>query len=246
MTDSFDRVHPAFRAAVAAAADALCRDGALEAANGAERLAAAENGTSLQLLVRRGKILRAAHEGAGDPAQRAVLDVFCLAVEGLPMQEAADHGGHHTLARLRDSEATAPVPGIVTPCNADLLFQLPARLLRAAHADYRAGHEIRSVENFWNPTISKAWLRLDEAAQIARLETVLSRFLVDEGLEAGDACVVGVENNIRIVLAFAESVAYDRKPPLLMDFERRVRAATGDRIEVFAEEMKDTNRIRRL
>ena len=246
MTDSFDQVQPAFRAAVAAAGRALCRDGALEAADGAERLTAVENGVSLQLLVRRGKILRAGHEGAGDPAQRAVLDVFCQVIEGLPMQEVADHGGHHVVARLRDPDCASTVRGILTPWNADPLFHLPIRLLRAAHADYRAGHETRSVENFWNPTISKAWLRLDEAAQIARLESILSGFLVENGLEAGDARVVGVENNIRIVLAFAESVAYDRKPPLLMDFERRVRAATGDRFEVFAEEMKDSNRIRRL
>jgi hypothetical protein len=31
-----------------------------------------------------------------------------------------------------------------------------------------------------------------------------------------------------------------------MDFERRLRAATGDRLEVFAEELADANRIRRL
>jgi hypothetical protein len=31
-----------------------------------------------------------------------------------------------------------------------------------------------------------------------------------------------------------------------MDFERKLRTATGDRLEVFAEEMADGNRIRRL
>jgi hypothetical protein len=31
-----------------------------------------------------------------------------------------------------------------------------------------------------------------------------------------------------------------------MAFERQLRARTGDRLEVFAEEMADSNRIRRL
>ena len=31
-----------------------------------------------------------------------------------------------------------------------------------------------------------------------------------------------------------------------MGFERMIRAATGDRLEVFAEELKDSNKIRRL
>jgi hypothetical protein len=31
-----------------------------------------------------------------------------------------------------------------------------------------------------------------------------------------------------------------------MGFERMIRAANGDRLEVFAEEMKDSNKIRRL
>lgn len=246
MASAFEQVHPAFRAAVAAAGRALGREGAIAAGDGEEILEASENGARLQLAVRRGKILRAAHDGTDDPAQRAVLDVFCRVVEGLPMQEAADHAGHHVIACLRDPDAPSPVPGILTPRNADPLFGLPVRLLRAAHADHRGRHGIRSVENFWNPTVSKDWLRLDEDGQMARLEPILSEFLAENGLDSGALRLVGIENNIRIVMAFAEHIGYDRKPPLLMDFEVKVRAATGDRFEVFAEEMKDINKIRRL
>lgn len=246
MADDLKHVHPAFRAGIEAASRALAHEGPLAAENGAEIFEAAENGTRLQLAVCRGKILHAAHQGAKDPAQQAVLDTFCGVVQGLPMQEAADHAGHHVVARLRDPDAHAPVPGILTPWNADGLFHEPMRLLRAAQADYRARHGIESVENLWNPTISKDWLRLDEPAQIAHLTPVLSDFLAAEALAPGDAQVVAVEYNIRVVLAFAEHVKFDRKPRLLMGFERMIRAATGDRLEVFAEEMKDSNKIRRL
>jgi hypothetical protein len=58
--------------------------------------------------------------------------------------------------------------------------------------------------------------------------------------------VVGIEGNIRVLVAFAEGVGYQAKPGLLMASERKLRAATGNRLEVFAEEMRDGNRIRRL
>ena len=62
----------------------------------------------------------------------------------------------------------------------------------------------------------------------------------------GSLVAVGVENNIRVLLAFSEEVGYQQKPALLMDAESKLRAATGDRLEVFAEEMADENKLRRL
>jgi hypothetical protein len=247
MAKAFDQVHPLFRAALEAAGQAACREGAPSPAEeGEELLEAAEEGTRLQVVVKRGKILRAAHQGAEDPAARAVLDVFCQTIEGLPLQEAADHAGHHMVARLRNGVDTRPVPGILTPWNADPLFHPPIRLLRRILADHRERHGIESLENFWNPTISKDWLRLDEGAQCARLEAMLADFLAEQGLVEGDMQVVGVERNIRVLLAISGDLDYRRKPSLLLAFERKLRAATGDRLEVFAEEMKDDNKLRRL
>ncbi len=247
MTGALDQVQPAFRAALEAAAGGICREGSLTNGDASEELlTAAEDGRLLQLTVHKGTIRRAAHSGSEDAAERAVLDVVCQIVEGLPLQEAADHTGHHLVARLRDPEASSPVPGILTPWNADPLFHRPLRLVRRIHADHAACHNTVSRENFWNPQISRDWLRLGESEQMARVEEVLAAFRADQALADGELVVAGVENNIRILLAFGDGVAYARKPGLLMAFEARLRAATGDRLEVFAEEMKDDNRIRRL
>ena len=107
----------------------------------------------------------------------------------------------------------------------------PADPVRA-RADYAARQPSASVENFWNPTISKDWLRLDTAAQIARVEEILGEFQAERGLAPGSLVAVGVETNIRILIAFSDQVGYAEKPALLMDFERKLRAATGDRLEV--------------
>jgi len=216
------------------------------AAAAAEVMQAEENGRRLTLGLRKGKIVSAAHDGVADPAEGRVFDAFCQVLQGLPIQEAADHAGHHVLARLRDPKGPPPVAGIVTPWNADPLYRRPLRLIRRIRADYAARQPGASVENFWNPAISKDWLRLDQAGQRARVEEILGDFLADQGLDAGAMVAVGVETSIRVLVAFSEDVGYERKPGLLMAFERQLRAVTGDRLEVFAEEMADGNRIRRL
>ena len=216
------------------------------AAAGEERWESEDNGRRLTLGLRKGKIVSAAHEGVEDPAEREVFDAFCRVLEGLPIQEAADHAGHHVMAGQHDPDQARPVPGIVTPWNVDPRFHRPMRLIRRIRADYAARQPSASVENFWNPAISKDWLRLDEAAQLARVDQILGDFRAERGLAPGNLVAVGIENNIRVLLAFSEEVGYEQKPTLLMDFERQLRAHTGDRLEVFAEEMADGNRIRRL
>lgn len=211
-----------------------------------ERLSAEEDGRRLTLVLSRGKVLSATHDGVADPAEARVFDAFCQVLAGLPIQEAADHAGHHVMARLKRPDGPPPVPGIVTPGNADPLYRRPMRLIRRIRADHAAGRPSAGTENFWNPAISKDWLRLDEADQLTRVDEVLDEFLAERGLAPGSLVAVGVEHNIRVLLAFSDAVGYELKPGLLMAFERMLRARTGDRLEVFAEEMADGNRIRRL
>jgi hypothetical protein len=210
------------------------------------RLQAEDDGRRLSLVIRKGRIVSAVHDGVSDPAEARVFDAFCEILAGLPIQEAADHAGHHVMARLDGPDRAPPVPGIVTPWNADPLYRRPMRLIRRIRDQHAARRDSHSTGNFWNPTIAKDWLRLDEAAQLARVDEILGEFLADRGLPPDGLAAVGVEGNVRVFLSFAETVGYERKPALLMDFERRLRARTGDRLEVFAEEMADGNRIRRL
>ena len=67
------------------------------AVSGEERLQAEENGRCVTLGLRKGKVVSASHEGVTDPAEREVFGAFCRVLEGLPIQEAADHAGHHVM-----------------------------------------------------------------------------------------------------------------------------------------------------
>jgi len=226
--------------------DTRLRAAAPGGAAGEQPFTAEDGGRRLSLVLRKGRILSAAHDGVSDAAEAQVFDAFCEILQGLPIQEAADHAGHHVMARLSEPDRAPPVPGIVTPWNADPLYRRPMRLIRRIRAEHAAHQASHSTENFWNPTISKDWLRLDEAAQLARIDEIIAEFLAERGLAPESLAAVGIEGNVRVFVAFAEAVGYQRKPALLMDFERQLRAQTGDRLEVFAEEMADGNRIRRL
>jgi hypothetical protein len=50
----------------------------------------------------------------------------------------------------------------------------------------------------------------------------------------------------RVVVGFGEGVELDRKPPLLRALEQVLRRESGEQLEVFMEEMRDQNRLRRL
>ena len=64
---------------------------------------------------------------------------------------------------------------------------------------------------FWNPTISKDWLRLAEAEQLARVEEVLSAFRSERAWRPEDLVAVGVENKIRVLLAFSRTRSATRR-----------------------------------
>jgi hypothetical protein len=55
-----------------------------------------------------------------------------------------------------------------------------------------------------------------------------------------------IERGTRVTIAFADGVPYAVKPTLMMMLERRLRKETGIPLELFMEEMKDVNKIRRL
>ncbi len=245
MATAFQELHPCFHAGLAAAARAIAHEGRIEAEPGQELYEAAEGAIHLQAALKGTRIRKAAHRGAEDPAGRAVLEAFCAAIVGLPLREAADHGGQHTIGRLRDEGLGAPVPGILTPASAGAPFALPPRLIRRIHAAFQGRGGARDVNNPWAPGFSKAWLKLGRDGQTARLGPVIDRFLTERGLRPGDIRLLEVEKGSRVVVAFQAHIGHRDKPALLLALERACRAASGERLEVFMEEMMDANKIRR-
>lgn len=202
-------------------------------------LSVAVDGDSSRLIVR-----EARHEGACEPASRRVLDALCALIVGRPLQEAADHGAIYAIEAL--PEVGAQVSGIRTPRNAGPAFALAERLLRKVHAAARQQLQIGHRENGWYVRPTSSWLSMDEAAQAAAIKPIVADFLVGARLGVGAVWISRIERGTRVTIAFADEVSYAVKPKLMMMLEQRLRRETGSPLELFMDEMKDVNKIRRL
>lgn len=228
--------------AAAAREDGRPGDAALQTFVGREagvRLSLGVDTGSNRLIVR-----DASHDGARDGATIRVLDTLCALVVGRPLQEAADHGVVHATGALRDD--CVRVAGIRTPRNAGPAFALAERLVRQAHATARQQLDVGHRENAWYPRPKAAWLSMDEAAQANAIKPTVARFLRAQGMADDDIFISAIDRGTRVTIAFAERVSYALKPKLMMQLEQDLRRETGDPLELFMEEMKDANRIRRL
>lgn len=207
--------------------------------DGPLRLSIAIDAGSSRLIVR-----QANHDGAADKLTARVLDKLCTIIVGRPLQEAADHGAVYTVVALPND--CAPIKGIRTPHNAGPVFILAERLVRQVHAAARQHFNIEHRENAWYTRPSADWLSKDEAAQAASIKPVIASFLETNALHKDDIFISRIERGTRVTIAFSENVTYKMKPELMMKLERLLRCATNNPLELFMEEMKDANKIRRL
>jgi hypothetical protein len=188
-------------------------------------------------------IRQASLSGARTAEENSVLETLCAIVVGRPLQEAADHGVIYIAAQ---SPLAAKVAGIRTPQNAGPIFAFAQRLIRNVFAAANAQSQVAYQENRWYVSADANWLAKSEAEQASILKPVVARFLHAKGQSEDDLWISRIERGTRVTVAFGASVHYAAKPRLLMDLERRLRAETGEPLELFMEEMKDANRIRRL
>lgn len=188
-------------------------------------------------------IRQASFSGARTAEEHSVLENLCAVVAGRPLQEAADHGVIYVAAQ---SPLAAKVVGIRTPQNAGPPFAFAQQLIRRAFAAAQVQSQVEYRENRWYVDADANWLAKSEAEQASILKPIVARFLHAKGKSDDDLWISCIERDTRVTVAFGTSVHYATKPGLLMDLERRLRAETGEPLELFMEEMKDANRIRRL
>lgn len=243
-----DIIHPALAALACTAAALPSHRGTSVAEPGEPAYAARENGVVLSLRLGappHQSIERARYDGATDAILIGILETFCCAIEGLPLREAADHGTIHALSRLRDNQPIRAVPGILTPQSAGSGFVLCDRLIRRILAE-QGGAKSQSTANFWNPPLSERWRAQSAEQRKANLEAIAAAFRKARQLNPSDFYLAGIDRTIRVFVGFGPNVTPEKKPCLLREFEGQVRKITGSRLEVYVEEMKDHNAIRRL
>ncbi len=188
----------------------------------------------------------AAFAGAVGKIQYGVLEGLCRIIEGLPIQEAADHGASRLEYAWRDSKSRSACAGIVTPRSAAPEFALAHTLVRAALQMYRDTTGFAEAHSDFDGGVSLHWRRLDTAGRRAMIAACCESFLAARNLDRDAFELVAVEFDARLVLRAHANVAGPNLPGLVMDLERTIRADIDPRLEVYLEELRDRNKLRRL
>ena len=248
MTAVVEVVHPDLLPALHAVAAKLAYAGPLDA-RGGTRYEVSNPEATLAVSVGPAPswtILAARHAGARSDTLQRLLDVLCRTVEGLPLREAADHGAIHALELLRQAGPSIAIRGIVTVRSAGSGFLMCETLIRGVLHEHERHAGALPIENFWNPPLSDAWRRKDTAQRLAALKPIVDEFRATAGLGENDLWLARIERVARIIVGFGAAIGHDQKPILLRKLESAIRRKTGDRLELYMEEMKDDNTIRRL
>lgn len=236
-----------YQAAIASAAVAPKHGGALSSDAHGDVFETTVDGITLTIRVHAGTfIAEAAHRGSESLATTAVLDTFCAELAGMTVQEAAEHGVIRLEFRMRANVRQRPVAGIVLPRNADPVFDLPGRLIRSLAAVYRERTGKSFGENNFTRRVDGGWLHLTDDDKIAKLNAVLSERILSLGLAVDDVRVIAVDQQIRVTIAFRESVAVQKKPRFIRDFEHVLHETLEPSLQVFMSDVKDGNVLRRL
>lgn len=183
---------------------------------------------------------------APDQLRQLLLAELGRLIVGLPVLEACYHGALRLEHRLRPIGTARPLSGIVLPRAVHPHFALVEDLLRGALARYRqlSGFDVTRTQHDDRPR--PEWLAASAEERKQRLELALARLLPKLGLAVGDVSVVSIRYDIRLELGLGEAWAKLDQPRLVLQLERELQASVDPRLEVYVQELKDKNRLRRL
>ena len=210
------------------------------------RVSASRAECTLQLEVSPNHVVQRATSQAPDEARGLLLSELCRVVQGLPLLEACYHGALRLEHRLRPAAQGRPVSGIVLPRAVHPYFALVDDLLRAALAEYRKLADFQVTQSQHDDRPASAWLSASADERSQQLEVALAEILPGLGLQAADVGVVSIRYDVRVELGLGEAWKKVDQPRLVMALERELQARVDSRLEVYVQELKDKNQLRRL
>ncbi len=232
-------IHPCYLEALSATIP-LEHEGKCETSPPLEHFESTSSGVTLSVLVdNRGKVREARHSGT-IALETTLLETFCQVIEGLPLQEAAEHGALRLEQKLRAPGMPLPVAGILTPDNADPIFKVPNQLIREIFLARVEKTGVVPQKNFWSEPIPKSWLALFLEQKISAISSVVKQRLEAHGLPLDALTVYELKNETRLTLDENQKVVGS----FLLELERELHARLGVQVEVLLAERQDKNKPR--
>jgi NifU-like protein involved in Fe-S cluster formation len=195
-------------------------------------------------------IHRARFSGTNKTVESALLEGLCAIIEGLPIQEAFDHGVLKLEYRLRDPKQKRPVAGIINVFNYPPMFELPLYLMRELYATYIKKTGYKPGDNFYVAPVGAEWKSKSEAEKAASIAHVFESLLQIPGRPyyrlPVKLHIISIDFHFKISFAIEGEIDPVTRSKLYMDLEVAVRKELEPRIEIYSQNVRDLNSIRRL
>lgn len=191
-------------------------------------------------------IIKASFQADGSDLFRGLLEVLCRIMEGKPVQECSEHAVIYLEFELRDLSQKKSVPGILIPENADPCFSVLIRLVRDLFRKYQTATCYQLRSNFYYSSPSQEWRSLTVTQRIKKLEETLRIFCQTQGLSQDSVQLISCDHLVRITVGFPGDHSSQEKQTILLRLERDLKDKLEKTIELYTEELKDKNVLRRL
>ena len=191
-------------------------------------------------------VRQAGYDGQLSIPQRGALEALCEEVIGRPVIEASQHGAIRAEFRLREHRDLRPVMGIVLPQNSHPVIGLLARLTQKLHLACTEQLQWRDTENEFFPGLSADWIDLESTKKIRAIQDAIDSFQDEHQLHDISMECSEIQFNIRVLVSMEGPISAQRKAEIAFSLEREIRDQVDPRLELYLEELKDRNSIRRL
>jgi len=239
------KVHEAYRDALEMALKQLRFQGAMPSANtaaGETLIQVTQNGMTLGLVLdQKSLIVQAKHAGATG-LNLPLIDQLCRLLFNTPIQEAAEHSVIRLEKVLRSEKMKPPVPGLVTPENADPMFKPMTQIIRAAFQEYLKVKHAEPQWNDWDTQESVPWQALSPEEKLAKVKAGISQICKELDLPYGCMEIIGTKSGGRVVLSgqgFGSDPIFGHH---LMTIERELKKRVEPKIELILESLEDRNK----
>jgi hypothetical protein len=169
-----------------------------------------------------------------------LLNYFCHFIKGLDVLEVSDHSIIYMEHKFR-SDKNKFIGGIIMPERAGLIFLRINKINRDMLSSYRENNNYKNLINRNYPKISNYWMKLSKNEKNVKIQEQIYYFIINNKLSKEDINFIRIDRYIRVFVDINQNL--DNKEGLLMSFENELKKIEN-RIEVFAEEIKDSNKLR--
>ncbi len=215
-------------------------EGSLES-NGLKVFKASEGAGQLAVgLDEQGLVKEAKHKGFTG-TQRALMDAFCVVLQGRTLHEGAEHSGIRLEAYLRDPSKPMKVKGLLTPETADTIFAVPQKIVRQLFADFVTAEKIEVKRNFWRDPVPAQWKDLPYEDKVKEAQKIFVQGCTELDLQT-DVTVTEIKNDTRLVINYKQDKAKLDFGRHMIKLERWLRAKMNFEVELQLESIEDRNR----